>query len=194
MGAIDVRTDTDRGHGPRLQNNATRHAGLHTNTYGRLQACRFPLRRPMTPAALRWIFNLWPPFAAAGIHVTRMADGWRGARVELRSRPWNRNYVGVHYGGNLFSMTDPFWMILLKQRLGSGYLVWDKAAEIEFVKPGRGTVVAEFELDEDTVDAVRSATADGAKLLRWFETDIVDRTGDVVARVRKQVYVRRKRD
>ncbi|HRN61226.1 MAG TPA: DUF4442 domain-containing protein [Luteimonas sp.] len=147
----------------------------------------------MSPATLRWIFNLWPPFAASGIHVTRMAPGWRGARVELRARPWNGNYVGVHYGGNLFSMTDPFWMILVKQRLGGGYLVWDKAAEIEFVKPGQDTVSAEFELDDATVDAIRTATAGGDKLLRWFETGIVDRSGDVVARVRKQLYVRRKR-
>lgn len=148
----------------------------------------------MSPAVLRWLFNLWPPFAASGIHVTRMQDGWRGARVELRSRPWNRNYVGVHYGGNLFSMTDPFWMILVKQRLGDGYTVWDRAAQIEFVKPGRGTVAAEFALDEATLDAIRGAAAGGDRVLHWFETEIRDRDGDVVARVRKQVYVRRRRD
>ena len=98
----------------------------------------------MKPSTLRHVFNFWPPFLFAGIHVTRMSADWREARVELRMRPWTKNYVGTHFGGSLFSMTDPFWMILVKECLGSDYIVWDKAAEIEFVKPGKGTVHANF--------------------------------------------------
>jgi len=147
----------------------------------------------MSPTLLRWILNLWPPFAASGIHVTRLSQDWRHARVELRMRPWNRNYVRTHYGGSLFSMTDPFWMLLTLQALGRDYIVWDQAGSIEFLKPGRGTVVAEFDLDEEVLRTMRSATAGGERYLHWFQTDILDRQGDVVARVRKQVYVRRKR-
>ena len=84
-------------------------------------------------------------------------------------------------------------MILVKERLGRDYIVWDRAADIEFVKPGKGTVVAEFHLGEATLDDLRNGTANGDRMLRWFETDIVDASGDVVSRVRKQVYVRRKR-
>lgn len=147
----------------------------------------------MRPSLLRWIFNLWPPFAAAGIHVTHLSDDWRHARVELRMRPWNRNYVRTHFGGNLFSMTDPFWMIMTLQALGRDYIVWDRAGAIEFVKPGKGTVAAEFRLEEGTLDGIREATSGGDKHLHWFETSVVDGEGDVVARVRKQLYVRRKR-
>ncbi|TYT27343.1 DUF4442 domain-containing protein [Luteimonas viscosa] len=147
----------------------------------------------MRPSLLRWIFNLWPPFAAAGIHVTHLSPDWRHARVELRMRPWNRNYVRTHFGGNLFSMTDPFWMIMTLQALGRDYIVWDRAGSIDFVKPGKGTVVAEFRLDEATLENMRAATAAGDKHLHWFETSVVDGDGDVVARVRKQLYVRRKR-
>lgn len=146
----------------------------------------------MRPATLRWIFNLWPPFACCGIHVTHLSPDWGHARVELRMRPWNRNYVGTHFGGNLFSMTDPFWMILAMQRLGRDYIVWDKAAEIEFIKPGRGTVVADFHLDDDTVAQLRTAAAGGGKVLHWFDTTVTDSAGDVVARLRKQLYIRRK--
>lgn len=147
----------------------------------------------MRPATLRWMFNLWPPFLAAGIRVARLSPDWRDARVELRMRPWNRNYVGTHFGGSLFAMTDPFWMVLVKEGLGRDYIVWDKAAEIEFVKPGKGTVVAEFHLGEATLADLRARAAGGDKVLHWFDTGIVDASGDVVARVRKQVYVRRKR-
>ncbi len=145
------------------------------------------------PGTLRRILNLWPPFLFNGIHVNAIAGDWRSAEVELRSRPWNRNYVGVHFGGNLFAMTDPFWMLLAMHALGRDYIVWDQAGAIEFARPGRGTVRAAFRLDDATLDQLREATAGGAKHLHWFETEVVDAAGEVVARVRKQLYVRRKR-
>ena len=147
----------------------------------------------MTPRRLRLLMNLWPPFLFAGIRVTAMGDGFRRARVELRQRWYNRNYVGTHFGGNLFAMTDPFWMIMTLRALGDDHVVWDKAGEIEFIRPGRGTVHAEFHLDDTTLQTIRDATAGGAKYLHWFTTDVLDASGEPVARVRKQVYVRRKR-
>ena len=147
----------------------------------------------MKARALRRYMNFWPPFLFSGIHITRLDDDFRHARVELRQRWYNRNYVGTHFGGSLFAMTDPFWMIMVLKRLGGDYLVWDQAADIRFVKPGRGTVAVEFDLDEAVLDEIRAAAAGGEKVLRWFEMDVRDAAGDVVARVRKQVYVRRKR-
>lgn len=147
----------------------------------------------MKAKTLRRILNVWPPFLFSGIHVVEVDDDWRHARVELRMRPWNRNYVGTHFGGSLFAMTDPFWMIMVKESLGRDYMVWDKAAQIEFVKPGRGTVQARFHLEEAALDELRTATTGGDKYLRWFDTDVVDAEGETVARIRKQVYVRRKR-
>lgn len=80
------------------------------------------------------------------------------------------------------------------QSLGRDYIVWDQAGSIDFLKPGKGTVVADFRLDDAVLDTMRAATAEGGRYLHWFQTDILDGQGDVVARVRKQVYVRRKRD
>ncbi len=141
---------------------------------------------------LRYALNLWPPFLFSGIQVAALSDDYRHARVALRMRPWNRNYVGTHFGGSLFAMTDPFWMLLTLHALGGDYIVWDQAGSIEFIKPGRGTVHASFDLDSSVLDELRHATAGGSKILRWFDTDVVDSDGLVVARVRKQLYVRRK--
>jgi acyl-coenzyme A thioesterase PaaI-like protein len=136
--------------------------------------------------------NLWPPFLFAGIHLAELSDDYRRARVELRMRPWNRNYVGTHFGGSLFAMTDPFWMLMVLHHLGRDHYVWDKAGEIEFVKPGRGVVQTAFALDDGVLDGLRAEAADGGKVLRWFDNAVVDAQGEVVARVRKQLYVRRK--
>lgn len=149
--------------------------------------------RTFSARVLRLGLNLWPPFLFTGTHVAHIGDDFRSARVELRMRPWNRNYVGTHFGGSLFAMTDPFWMLLVMHAIGDGYIVWDKAAHIEFEKPGRGTVTAEFVLEDAVLEELRAAAAGGGKVLRWFETPVRDASGDVVATVRKQLYLRRKR-
>ncbi|MFD1152249.1 DUF4442 domain-containing protein [Saccharothrix hoggarensis] len=146
----------------------------------------------MKASRLRRGMNLWPPFLFAGIRVLELSDDYRHVRVRLRMHWWNRNYVGTHFGGSLFAMTDPFWMLLVLHHLGREHLVWDRAGEIDFVKPGRGDVFAEFRLTDEQLDEVRTRTADGGKALVWFSTDVVDEHGDVVARTRKQVYARRK--
>ena len=149
--------------------------------------------RRVSARTLRHALNLWPPFLFAGIHVAAIGDDFRHARVELRMRPWNRNYVGTHFGGSLFAMTDPFWMLLVMNAIGEDHIVWDKSATIDFDKPARGTVVAEFHLDDAVLDELRADTAGGDKVLRWFDTEIRDGDHEVVARVRKQLYLRRKR-
>ena len=113
-------------------------------------------------------------------------------QVQLRLRFYNRNYVGTHFGGNLYTMTDPFYMIMLLERLGPAYTVWDQKAEITYVKPGLGVVTANMSVSEEEVDAIREATRDGVKHFATFDVDIVDESGDVVARVHKTVYVREK--
>ena len=148
----------------------------------------------MKASRLKLYLRIWPPFLFAGIRVTDIADDFRYARVELRERWYNRNYVKTHFGGSLFAMTDPFWMIMVLRQMGGDYRVWDQAGEIQFLKPGKGTVVAEFRLDQAVVDELHAAAAGGEKVLRWFEVDVRNAAGETVARVRKQIYVRRKRD
>jgi acyl-coenzyme A thioesterase PaaI-like protein len=138
--------------------------------------------------------NLWPPFLLNGIHVTRISEDWSELSARLRLHFWNRNYVGTHFGGNLFAMADPMWMLMAMHRLGTQYYVWDKAAEIEFVAPAREDVFAHFLLDSATVGELRMQAADGNRVLRWFDVELKTAAAEVVARVRKQLYVRLKPD
>lgn len=135
--------------------------------------------------------NFWPPFFASGIHVKWAAD-LRSVEVELRLRFWNRNYVGTHYGGSLYSMTDPFYMLMLMENLGREYIVWDKAATIRFRKPGKGTVRAEFRLTQQMLDDIRSRLASAEKYEPTFQVQVKDETGETVAEVEKVIYIRRK--
>ncbi len=146
----------------------------------------------MKASRLRWIMNIWFPFLFTGIRITKFTDDFRYVKVELRSHWYNKNYVGTHFGGSLFAMTDPFWMIMILRTIGTEYVVWDKAAEIEFIKPGRGLVTAEFKLEDAVLDELRAAAAGNEKVLRWFDIPVIDGQGDLVAKVRKQIYVRLK--
>lgn len=146
----------------------------------------------MSPALFRRLINLYPPFLGAGVWVSHIAGDWSEMTVNLRLRFYNRNYVGTHYGGNLFTMTDPFHMLMLVQRLGSAYRVWDQKAEITFIKPGKGTVRAEMHVDQAQIDAIVAATAGGEKHFATFEVVILDESDEVVATVHKTLYVRRK--
>jgi len=148
-------------------------------------------RLTRTARGMRLAANMWPPLLFAGVRVEHIATDFRHVRVRLAKSPLTANYFGTQFGGSMFAMTDPFWMVMLIRNLGPGYTVWDQRAEIEFVTPGRTALTTEFILTADTVDEIRAATADGAKELRWFGNDILDREGALVARTRKQVYVRR---
>jgi len=141
---------------------------------------------------LRLLMNLWPPFIGAGIHVERLAPNYREAVVRMRLGLLNRNYMGTHFGGSLFAMTDPFFALLVMHNLGRDYVVWDKASSIDYKLPGRGTVRARFRITAEQVEDIRQATAGGQKYEPTFAVDVVNRQGEVVATVEKTIYVRRK--
>src|SRR5690606_33196650 len=126
----------------------------------------------------------------AGIRATRISEDFHQVDVTLKLRWYNRNYVGTQFGGSLFSMTDPWYMVMLISTLGRDYFVWDKQAEINFIAPGRGHVSAHFRLDDEILATIRTNTADGQKYLPQFTIDVVDADKQLVARIKRTLYVR----
>lgn len=138
------------------------------------------------------LMNFWGPFIGSGIHIKHMSDDMRLIEVEIKLRPWNKNYVGTHFGGSIYAMTDPFYMLMLMANLGSRYIVWDKSAEVRFLKPGKGTIRARFELDAERIEAIRQAADTEWKTEPLFLVQVTDNEGNVIAEVDKVLYVRRK--
>jgi len=128
-----------------------------------------------------------------GIRVREIAPDFRRVVVELRQRMLNRNWVGTHFGGSMFAMADPFYMIMMMQVLGRDYVVWDKVGTIRFFKPGRGTLTARFELTQAMVDEAVARTAAGDKFEPTYTVDVVNADGETVARVEKTLHIRRKK-
>jgi len=141
---------------------------------------------------MRWIFNLYPPFLGAGIRVKRLQADWKEVDVEMKLHFWNANYVGTHFGGSLYSMTDPFYMLMLIENLGHDYIVWDKAASVRFRRPGKGKMVARFRLSDEQIEGIRQGLETQAKVEPTFAVEVTDETGAVVAEVQKVLHVRKK--
>ena len=136
--------------------------------------------------------NMYPPYLGMGVSVRSFRDDFTRFEVELRARWYNRNLFGTHFGGSLYSMSDPFFVFIITMNLGSGYIVWDKSATIEFLKPAKGTILGVFEISNNRLEEIRVEVDDLGKNTYLFESDLVDETGQAVARVSKEVYVRSK--
>jgi len=149
-------------------------------------------RRKKAARKLRWLFPLYPPYLGAGIRVTDIADDFSRIRVRMKLRWWNRNYVGTHFGGSLYSMCDPFFMLILMEQLGRDYIVWDKAATIRFRRPGRGPVFADFHIPQERIEEIRRTVEDKGVTEPVFTVDVLNEEGKRVADVEKLLYVRRK--
>jgi Domain of unknown function (DUF4442) len=146
----------------------------------------------MTADQLKKSIRFYPPYLGAGVRVTHISDDFRIVKVEMPLRFYNKNYVGTHFGGSLYSMCDPFFMLMLINILGKDYIVWDKAASIRFKKPGKGLVKATFEIPEERIAEIRAAADSQGKVEPQFQVAVTDSDGQVVAEIDKLLYVRRK--
>lgn len=139
------------------------------------------------------LINWYPPLLGAGIHVVHRESDEHTIKVKMPLTRLNLNVVGVHFGGSLYAMCDPWFMLILMQHLGRKYIVWDKAASIQFLKPGKGTVSATFHLAPETIDEIRVQADRGEKLEPIFNVEVIDEGGEVIAKVEKRLYVRKKK-
>jgi hypothetical protein len=139
------------------------------------------------------IWNYWPPFWGAGIQIQHLSKDIMSARMRLKRRPWTRNLVGTQFGGSMYAMTDPIYMAMLINHLGKGFIVWDKAGTIQFRKPGRTDLFADFKITQADLDEIR-AKLDTHEKIDW-ERDVLikDKEGNLIAEVHKVIHIRRKK-
>lgn len=139
------------------------------------------------------MFNSFAPFHGAGISIDKIDLKNYHIRSKMPLTRKNKNIVGVHFGGSLYAMVDPFYMTLLMYHLGDKYIVWDKAASIDFLTPGRSTVYADIRIDESEVQLIKQLASNHAPVYRNYTVNIMDESGLRIAEVHKTVYIRKKK-
>lgn len=138
------------------------------------------------------LLNFYPPYLFSGIRVVSHSKDFRYFKVRLKLTWYNKNLVGTAFGGSLYAMCDPFFMFILIINLGKDYIVWDKAAKIDFIRPGKGTVYAEFNLSTEEIASIRDEVDSLGKKTFTFPCQVVDANGALIASLSKDVYVRKK--
>jgi hypothetical protein len=138
------------------------------------------------------MMRFWPPFLGAGIRVKKFNALGTDIIVQMKMRFWNKNYVGTHFGGSIYSMTDPFYMLMLMKALGKEYIVWDKSASIRYKIPAKGTLYAQFTLSPEQVNTIKLEVSERQKIESEFMVLITNEEGKTVAEVKKILSISKK--
>lgn len=139
-----------------------------------------------------WSFYAFGCYRGTGGRLKYIAEDWSEVRLELPLSWRTRNYVGTIFGGSIYSAADPIYMLMLIHRLGPEFIVWDKAAAIQFKKPGRETLHARFVVGDDELTAIRSALESERAIDRTYSIDLVDGSGTACATIEKIIYIRKR--
>lgn len=138
--------------------------------------------------------NFWPPFLFSGIKIEKQSPDFRHVVVRLKFRFYNANYVRTQFGGTIFMMTDPFYMIMLIKNLGRDYLVWDKAATIRYLKPGKTDLTAEFTLSDEEIEKIRAQVKENGRIDWTKQVEIKNAQHEVIATVDRTLNIRLKKN
>jgi len=135
----------------------------------------------VTPRLFRFMLNAWPPYLGAGIRTDYISEDWTELQVSLSLRWYNRNSIGTHFGGSLYSMVDPHPMLQLMQLIGKDYIVLDKSGSIDYVKATKNKVSSKIRITDKDLEEIKRNTDTGEKYLKEFVIDIKDQDGELVA-------------
>lgn len=141
---------------------------------------------------LLYLWNFWPPYWGAGISIEHIEKDLRSVKVRLKNRPWTKNFVGTQFGGSIYSMTDPFYVVILITQLGRGYIVWDKSASVRFRKPSKTDLIAEFKILPSEIEDIKECLKNQNKMDWERDVLVKDVEGNLIAEVHKIIHIRKK--
>jgi acyl-coenzyme A thioesterase PaaI-like protein len=139
-----------------------------------------------------WPFYVFGCYRGTGGRLRYIAEDWSEVRLDLPLSWRTRNYVDTIFGGSIYSAVDPIYMLMLIHRLGNEFVVWDKAASIQFKKPGKETLHAHFVVSDEELSAIRGALETQRSVDRSYVIELKDLAGTVCATVEKIIYIRRR--
>ena len=151
------------------------------------------MRETPRTKAMRWAFNLFPCFLGTGGRITYISGDLHYARIAVPLNWRTRNYVGTIFGGSMFGAVDPIYLVMFMKLLGPDYVIWDKAASIQYKKPGRSKLHAEFAIDDAELVAIRQALERAESVDRTYRIDLTDREGTISASIEKTLHFRKRR-
>lgn len=137
----------------------------------------------------RFVFNIAPVYRRTGGRVCFASNDFREMHVTIRLRWATRNYVGTVFGGSIYGSIDPIYMLQFIGILGKDYIVWDKAATIQFLKPIKGRVFARFLITDEILEHVHKEISSKGKVVLDLPVEYVDKKGLTYFEAKKTLYI-----
>nr|WP_297914043.1 DUF4442 domain-containing protein [uncultured Allomuricauda sp.] len=135
-------------------------------------------------------FNLSPMYRRSTGRITEVSQDLMQIHVKLPISYKNRNYVNSIFGGSMFAAVDPIPMVQLMNILGEEYVVWDKAAEIQFKRPAREHLYAEFTYSFDEIEDIKNRIMTENEITITKRTELMNKEKtQVFCEVKKIIYV-----
>lgn len=136
-------------------------------------------------------FNFYFPFLGAGIKIHSINKDLTSITTQLKLNFFNPNYMGIHFGGSLFSMCDPFYVFILFNHLPKQYFIIDKKATIEFLLPTKKKVYATLSITHEEINTIKERCEQKKKIDWEVETFIFDEDNKKIAKINKILYIRK---
>ncbi len=137
---------------------------------------------------LRLRFNFFPCFRRTGARITSISADLRQVEISLPLNWKTKGYFGVTFGGSIYGASDPILMVMYNVLLEGEAKVWDKRAEIDFLRPGTSKLTARFSISDEDLTEVRRRLAEDRKFDRRHVIEWRDEKGRVCAQVAKDLH------
>ena len=138
---------------------------------------------------IKFGFNCFPAYRRTGGRICFISDDWYEVHVKLGLNWTTKNYVGSVFGGSIYGALDPIYMIQLIKLLGKDYVVWDKSANVKFIKPIKKMVFAKFLITGELLNEIRIKIKSEKKHIVNLTTSFLDSNQIVYAEVIKTIYI-----
>ena len=134
-------------------------------------------------------FNWSPMYRRTTAKIVDVSDDLSYIKIRLKLNWKNRNYAGTMFGGTMLAATDPIYMIQLLQILGDQYIVWDKAVDAKYKKPGKGTIYGEFIFTKEEIDSIKKTVHEKNQMDLTKTMSLVDAEKNIIATFNKTLYI-----
>jgi hypothetical protein len=139
----------------------------------------------------RWAGNWFPAYRGSGAKVTYVSSHFQDVCIKLPCNWKTKNHMGITWGGSLYAALDPIYGVMLYKILGRQYRVIDSKAEIRFLKPGRETLYAHFQISEEKLSTLKEQLTHNNKARMQLQVSLKNKQGVVHATCEKHIHISR---
>lgn len=142
---------------------------------------------------IRYAVNVTPVFRATGAWITHVSADMRTVKLKLPLKLKTKNPLGTMCGGNMYSAVHGIYLVMLMKNLGKEYACVDRLSIIKFLKPGKSTLFAKFELTQMEIDQIKALVEKNGKIDREYIVKLENSNEVVCGEVTCTVNIRKKR-